>query len=59
MRIDGGDIDPKELILGGIFAADSAISELKAKGTSVHPNGVKAAVAEAVARINTQLKIKG
>jgi CRISPR-associated protein Cst2 len=58
-RIEGGDIDSKELILGGTFAADVAVSELKAKGAAVFPNGVKAAVAEAVGRINAQLKTKG
>lgn len=58
-RIEGGDIDSKELILGGAFAADTAVSELKAKGAAVFPNGVKAAVAEAVSRINAHLKTKG
>jgi CRISPR-associated protein Cst2 len=58
-RIEGGDIDSKELILGGTFAADAAVSELKAKGAAVFPNGVKAAVAEAVGRINAHLKTKG
>lgn len=58
-RVEGRDIDPRELILGGTFAANSAISELKAKGASVHPNGVKAAIEDAVARINAQLKIEG
>lgn len=57
-RIDGGDIDPKELILGGTFAAHPAISELKAKGAAVFPHGVKAAVAEAVSRINKTLHVK-
>lgn len=58
-RIEGGDIDAKELILGGTLAADAAVGELKAKGAAVFPNGVKAAVADAVSRINSQLKIKG
>ncbi len=57
-RVDGGDIDPKELILGGSFAADPAVSELKAKGATVFPNGVKAAAAEAVKRINKLLGFK-
>lgn len=58
-RIQGGDIDPKELILGGTFAADLALEELKAKGAAIFPNGVKVAIAEAVSQINSRLKIKG
>jgi CRISPR-associated protein Cst2 len=57
-RIEGGDIYPKELILGGSFAADAAVSELKAKGVTVFPNGIKAAAAEAVKQINAKLGIK-
>lgn len=58
-RIQGGDIDPSELIFGGSFAADPAIVELKAQGAAVYPHGIKAAAAEAVRRINATLGIKG
>ncbi len=58
LRIEGGDVNPKELILGGAFAADPAVAELKARGAAVFPNGTKAAVTEAVKRINASLKIK-
>jgi CRISPR-associated protein Cst2 len=58
MRVEGGDIDAKELILGGSFAADPAVAELKAKGATVFPNGINAAAAEAVRRINASLGIK-
>lgn len=58
-RVKGGDIDAKELIIGGVFAADQAVSELKEKGAAVFPDGVKAAVAEARARVNTSLGVKG
>ncbi len=57
-RIEGGDIDAKELILGGSFAASPAVSELKAKGATVFPNGIKAAAAEAVKRTNASLSVK-
>lgn len=57
-RIEGGDIDAKDLILGGSFATDAAVTELKAKGAAVFPNGIKAAAAEAVKRINASLGIK-
>lgn len=57
-RIDGGDIDPKELILGGTFAADPAVTELTVRGAAVFPNGVKAAAAEAVKRMRASLGIK-
>jgi hypothetical protein len=40
------------------IAADPAIAELKAKGATIFPNGIKAAAAEAVKRINTELGIK-
>ncbi len=58
-RLNGGDIDAKELILGGAFAADPAVGELKSKGAAVFPNGIKAAAAEAVKRINAALGVKG
>src|ERR1700722_15037718 len=58
-RVEGGDIDAKELIVGGTFAADTIVSELKTRGAAIFPNGVKAAIAEAVRRINDKLKIKG
>jgi CRISPR-associated protein Cst2 len=60
-RVGGidADINAKELILGGTFAATQTAEELESKGATRFPNGVKAAVAEAVSRINSQLKIKG
>lgn len=58
-RIEGRDIDAKELILGGTFAAGPEATELKKQGASVFPHGVKTAVAEAAKRINAQLKIEG
>lgn len=58
-RMTGGDIDPKELILAGEFAADPAVTELGSSGVAVFPHGVKAGVAEAVKRINERLKVKG
>ena len=56
-RVGGGDIDPKELVIGGVFAADSAVSELKSRGAIIFPDGVKAAVAEACARIDERLGV--
>jgi CRISPR-associated protein Cst2 len=56
-RIVAEDIDPKELILGVSDLESKLATELKAKGIAVL--GVKAACAEAVKRINAELKIKG
>ncbi len=57
-RVEGGDIDAKELILGGTFAADAEAAKLKAKGAAVFAHGVKSAIGDAVNRIDTLLKIK-
>jgi CRISPR-associated protein Cst2 len=57
-KIDGGDIDPKDLILGGAFAADPGVLKLKDRGVAVFPDGIKAAAAEAVKRINKSLGVK-
>lgn len=59
-RVGGkeADIDAQELLIGGAFAAHPLAKELKAKGAKLLPH-VKAAIAEAVGRINAQLKIKG
>ena len=55
-RIKSGDIDKKELIFG-VTELDSPLAdELKAGG--IDPVGVKAACAEAVKRINAELKGK-
>jgi CRISPR-associated protein Cst2 len=55
-RIATADIDPKELILGVSDLDSQLAKELNAKGVVVH--GVKAACAEAVKRINAELKVK-
>lgn len=60
-RGEDGDIDPKELIIGGAFAKTETAKQLKAKGAFLGVNGhtgVKAAAAEAVRRINAILDIK-
>jgi CRISPR-associated protein Cst2 len=57
-RVALGDIDPKELILGGSVAQSPAGGHLKEKGACVGP-GVKAACAEVTKRINGRLGIKG
>jgi CRISPR-associated protein Cst2 len=56
-RIVTEDIDPEELILGVSDLESKLATELKAKGVAVL--GVKAACAEAVRKINAELKIKG
>lgn len=59
-RVEQGDIDPKELILGGPFAVSAGGKRLKDLGAYVgEQTGVKAACAEAVQRINQRLGIKG
>lgn len=58
-RVKGGDIDAKELIVGGVFASDQVASALKDKGASIFPDGVKAAVAAACGRIDEMLGVKG
>ncbi len=55
-RLDCGDIDAKELILGVADLESKLATDLKAKGVQVF--GVKNACVEAVKRINTELKIK-
>jgi CRISPR-associated protein Cst2 len=59
-RVESGDIDAKELILGGPIALTADGQKLKVKGAFVgDKSGVKAASDEAVRRINAALKIKG
>lgn len=53
-RVEGKDIDPKELIVGTAEKVDG-LDELKAMGANVH-GGVKAAFAEAIARIRKAVK---
>lgn len=57
-RVEGGDINPKELILGGSFATSPIAKELGSSGAAVFPNGIKAAATEAVKRINASLGLK-
>ena len=60
-RVESGDIDPAELILGGLIAKTETAKHLKAKGAFLGVNGqtgVKAATAEAVRRINQRLGIE-
>jgi CRISPR-associated protein Cst2 len=60
VRVEQGDIDAKELILGGPFALSEAGQALKGKGAYVgEKSGVKAAATEAVRRINGKLGIEG
>ena len=59
-RVEDGDIEAKELILGGPFALSATGQRLKALGAFVGEKpGVKAAAAEAVRRINGKLGIEG
>lgn len=53
-RVEGKDIDPKELIVGTAEKVDG-LDELKVMGANVH-GGVKAAFAEAIARIRKAVK---
>jgi hypothetical protein len=58
--VEQGDIDAKELILGGPFALSEDGQALKGKGAYVgEKSGVKTAAAEAVRRINGKLGVKG
>ena len=50
----GGDIDPKELIVGSAESIDG-VSELKAAGVAVHL-GVKAAFADLLSRVEKTIK---
>jgi CRISPR-associated protein Cst2 len=56
-RIESGDIEAKELIVGGSIASASASQLLKQKGAMVC-EGVKQAAAELRARIQSDLKLK-
>ena len=53
-RVTGGDIDPKELIVGSAESIDG-VSELKAAGVAVHL-GVKAAFADLLSRVEKTIK---
>ena len=53
-RVNSGDIDPAELVLGGAIADLEDGKGLKEKGASVH-SGVKAAAEEVKRRITTTL----
>jgi CRISPR-associated protein Cst2 len=60
-RVEDGDVDPKELIIGGVFAKTETAQQLKSKGAFLGVNGqtgAKAAAAEAVRRINQRLGVK-
>jgi CRISPR-associated protein Cst2 len=55
-RVEAGDIDPKELILGGSFASSATGQKLAVLGAFVgERSGVRAAAAEAVRRVNAKL----
>jgi|SRR5579875_1820963 CRISPR-associated protein Cst2 len=59
-RVESGDIDPKELILGGLLAKTETGKRLQEKGAFLGvngQNGVKGAAAEAIRRINQRLGI--
>jgi CRISPR-associated protein Cst2 len=59
-RVEDGDIDAKELVLGGPFALSAMGQRLKALGAFVSEKpGVKAAAVEAVRRINGKLGLEG
>ncbi len=61
-RVNDGDIDPTELILGGAFIRTETAKTLKDAGAFVGDiglSGVKGAAAEAIRRINERLGIKG
>jgi CRISPR-associated protein Cst2 len=55
-RINAGDINPKELVIGGSIAALKDVAELKGKGAFITP-GVKAAAEEVKQRMKETLKI--
>lgn len=56
-RITSGDIDPKELVVGGTIAATDIGNLLKKAGASVF-DGVKAAAEEVKKRVRKDLNIK-
>ena len=56
-RITSGDIDPKELVVGGTIASTDTGNSLKKAGASVF-DGVKAAAEEVKKRIRKDLGIK-
>jgi CRISPR-associated protein Cst2 len=58
-RVKDGDINGKELILGGTFAKSEAAKKLGAFIGANGGSGVKGAAAEAVKRIQSLLGIKG
>ncbi len=59
-RVTLGDVDPKELILGGPVAVSPMGASLRARGAFVgEPAGVLQACAESVRRINARLGIGG
>ncbi len=61
-RVEDGDIDANELILGGTITRTPTGEKLKKKGAFIGANGhsgVKGAAAEAVRRINEKLGIRG
>lgn len=61
-RVEEGDIDAKELVLGGAIAKGATGTKLQALGAYVGADaqtGVKGAMAEAVRQINAKLGIKG
>ena len=59
-RVDQGDIDAAELILGGGIAERQSGESLKKKGAYIpEKKGIKAAGAEAVRRINLKLGLEG
>jgi CRISPR-associated protein Cst2 len=56
-RVQEGDVDPKELILGGSIAISASGKGLREAGAFVsEPAGVKAAAAEVVQRIEAEFK---
>jgi CRISPR-associated protein Cst2 len=58
-RIAAGDIDPKELVIGGSFATSELAQKLKQQGATIpEPHGVRAAVEVVVQRIEATLPKK-
>jgi CRISPR-associated protein Cst2 len=54
-RVDSGDIDAKELVIGGPFATSATARQLREKGAIIPtPDGVKAAAQEVVRRIGSR-----
>jgi CRISPR-associated protein Cst2 len=56
-RIEAGDIDARELVVGGTIAASTDGKDLKQRGAAVF-DGVKAAADELKRRISSDLKLK-